>query len=47
MYTVGEPTGATKEYMDWILGDEGQCILLEAGYAPVRGDLNCTTSEAP
>lgn len=36
MYTRGEPTGATKEYLDWILSDEGQCIILEKGYAPVR-----------
>lgn len=36
MYTDGEPEGAVKEYMDWILSDEGQCILVEKGYAPVR-----------
>ena len=23
-------------YLDWILSDEGQCIILEKGYAPVR-----------
>ena len=43
MYTAGEPEGATKEYLDWILSDEGQCILVEKGYAPVRGDLACPT----
>jgi phosphate transport system substrate-binding protein len=43
MYTAGEPEGATKEYLDWILSDEGQCILAEKGYAPVRGDLSCPT----
>lgn len=42
MYTAGEPEGAVKEYMDWILSDEGQCILGEKGYAPVRGDLACS-----
>ena len=36
MYTVGQPEGATKEYMDWILSDVGQGILLKKGYAPVR-----------
>ena len=41
MYTAGELEGAAKEYMDWILSDEGQCILVEKGYAPVRGDLVC------
>jgi len=41
MYTAGEPEGATKEYLDWIFSDDGQCILVEKGYAPVRGDLAC------
>ncbi len=36
MYTAGEPKGAIKEYLDWILSDEGQTILLKKGYAPVR-----------
>ena len=36
MYTAGEPTGATKDYLDWILSDEGQRIILEKGYAPVK-----------
>jgi phosphate transport system substrate-binding protein len=40
MYTNGEPTGAIKEYMDWILSDEGQCIILKKGYAAV-GDVRC------
>ena len=44
MYTAGTPEGATKEYLDWILSDEGQCILVEKGYAPVRGELSCTTA---
>lgn len=40
MYTSGQPTGHVKEYMDWILSDEGQCIILEKGYAPVK-DVTC------
>ncbi|MBF0288613.1 MAG: phosphate ABC transporter substrate-binding protein [SAR324 cluster bacterium] len=36
MYTVGKPKGEIKKYMDWILSDEGQCIILKKGYAPVR-----------
>jgi len=40
MYTSGEPTGAIKEYLDWILSDAGQCIILKKGYAPVR-DVTC------
>lgn len=36
MYTNGEPKGAVKAYLDWILSDAGQCIILEEGYAPVH-----------
>ena len=34
MYTAGQPQGAIKDYMDWILSAEGQCVILERGYAP-------------
>jgi phosphate transport system substrate-binding protein len=40
MYTNGEPKGEIKNYMDWILSDAGQCILLNKGYAPAR-DVKC------
>ena len=36
MYTNGEPTGEIKKYLDYIMSDEGQCIILEKGYAPAR-----------
>ena len=36
MYTRGTPEGAVKEYLDWILSDQGQCIIQAKGYAPVR-----------
>ncbi|MDP6839772.1 MAG: PstS family phosphate ABC transporter substrate-binding protein, partial [Planctomycetota bacterium] len=36
MYTAGQPTGKVKEYLDWILSDVGQRIILEKGYAPAR-----------
>lgn len=36
MYTNGEPKGEIKKYLDWILSDEGQRIIQEKGYAPVR-----------
>lgn len=35
MYTAGPPTGAIADYMNWILGQEGQCIIFNMGYAPV------------
>jgi phosphate transport system substrate-binding protein len=41
MYTNGEPTGHVKSYLDWILSDTGQCIILEKGYAPARS-VNCS-----
>lgn len=34
-YTVGEPTGQTKAFVEWCLSDEGQKICEEVGYYPV------------
>lgn len=34
MYTNGQPKGAIKDYLDWILSDAGQCIIFKKGYAP-------------
>lgn len=36
MYTKSRPTGSLKNYIDWILGDEGQKIVTEVGYFPIR-----------
>lgn len=36
MYTIGEPTGRTKDYLDWILSDDGQRVLQARGYPPLR-----------
>lgn len=36
MYTRGQPTGIVKEYLGWVLSDEGQQIIKDKGYAPVR-----------
>ena len=41
MYTSGEPEGTVKAYLDWIMSDTGQCIILDKGYAPVR-QLSCS-----
>lgn len=35
IYTLGEPKGAVKEYMDWIDSKEGQQVVLDLGYVPV------------
>ncbi len=44
MYTAGEPTGATKDYLDWILSNDGQCIILGKGYAPATPPTCSTTA---
>lgn len=36
MYTANAPVGEVKNYMDWILSDEGQCLIQSKGYAPAR-----------
>ncbi|NKB89185.1 MAG: phosphate ABC transporter substrate-binding protein PstS family protein [Acidobacteria bacterium] len=41
MYTAGQPTGAVGTYLEWILGDVGQCIILDKGYAPVTS-VSCS-----
>jgi phosphate transport system substrate-binding protein len=35
MYTVGEPEGEIKAYMDWIFSMEAQDIVTELGFVPV------------
>ena len=36
MYTLGQPTGQTKTYMDWIFSAPGQEIVKNSGYVPVK-----------
>lgn len=36
LYTVGEPTGELKEYIDWILSAEGQKIVEKEGFVPLK-----------
>ena len=35
MYTIGEPQGAVKDYLDWILSPEAQAIVTELGFVPI------------
>jgi phosphate transport system substrate-binding protein len=35
LYTLGEPQGAVKQYIDWILSDAGQKVVEDSGYVPV------------
>jgi phosphate transport system substrate-binding protein len=36
MVTKGDPTGAAKAWLDWILSPEGQTIVAKEDYIPVR-----------
>jgi phosphate transport system substrate-binding protein len=36
MYLRNRPTGETKKYIDWILSGEGQKLVVEMGYFPVK-----------
>lgn len=35
-YLRAQPTGATKDYVDWVLGPEGQAEVKAAGYFPLK-----------
>lgn len=35
-YLRQQPTGATKDYVDWVLSDEGQAEVKAAGYFPLK-----------
>ena len=36
MYTNGEPAGTIAEFIDWILGPDGQAIVAELGFVPLN-----------
>ncbi|MER3525242.1 MAG: phosphate-binding protein [Ignavibacteria bacterium] len=36
MYLRAKPTGALKDYIDWILSSEGQAVVKEVDYFPIR-----------
>ena len=36
MYSLGEPAGAVKAYLDWILSEEGQKIVEKLGFVPLE-----------
>jgi ABC-type phosphate transport system substrate-binding protein len=35
MYTAGEPTGAIKVYLNWIL-DDGQALVEDLGFVSLK-----------
>ena len=38
LYTLGEPEGEVKVYIEWILSDPGQRIVEDSGYVPIAPD---------
>lgn len=36
MYTLGQPEGHVKKYIDWVLGAGGQDIVKNSGYIPIE-----------
>ena len=36
IYTVGEPTGETKAFIDWVLSEAGQKIVAHEGFVPLK-----------
>ena len=36
MYTNGEPTGAIKDYLDWIISAQAQEIVKKLGFVPIK-----------
>jgi phosphate transport system substrate-binding protein len=35
VYTLGEPQGAVKNYIDWMMSDAGQKVVESSGYVPL------------
>jgi phosphate transport system substrate-binding protein len=35
VYTLGEPQGAVKKYIDWMMSDAGQKVVETSGYVPL------------
>lgn len=36
MYTLGQPEGAIKKFLDWILSEDGQRLVADNGFVPVK-----------
>ena len=46
-YTVGEPQGALKHFVDWVRGADGQKVCAEVGYFPLPEDRRAAAVGAP
>ncbi len=40
LITVGEPKGEIKAFINFVKGPEGQKIVAESGYLPIRGEIS-------
>jgi len=40
MYTTGKPSADEKAYLDWIVGPEGQQVVSDIEYVPLKGVLD-------
>lgn len=36
IYLKSKPTGSIKQFIDWVLGSEGQSIVKQVGYFPIK-----------
>lgn len=36
MYTQGQPVGAVRDYLDWIMSVDAQVIVAELGFVPIK-----------
>jgi phosphate transport system substrate-binding protein len=46
LYTLGEPEGAVKKYIDWMLSADGQRVLQDNGYVPVASAPPAVAADA-
>ena len=47
VYTLGEPQGAVKKYIDWMMSDAGQKAVEATGYVPLPADVRTKPSTLP
>jgi phosphate transport system substrate-binding protein len=40
VYTLGEPQGAVKKYIDWMMSDAGQKVVVATGYVPLAPEAH-------
>jgi phosphate transport system substrate-binding protein len=47
VYTLGEPQGAVKNYIDWMMSDAGQKVVEGAGYVPLPATARAKSQAKP